>query len=215
MKFVELVEFVTELRKLNPTVEFRIGDPVKDPNTLLRIFATKSGSELKLPEGFKYDNNGINNLHYTTNGKRSIMLDVEPLSSAVEQMLLPISEEANRLINIGAIVRQLSSMNPNAGISLGNDIDTTDEVIIIRRPISEIRLPEGLNLVDKNVIYIEELGINIALVETKPYIPYGGKIVENSLPSGEMIGRTKSVAIKAAMALYEKVVGRIKGHQNV
>ena len=85
MNFEELIKI---LELLNPNVEIRVGNPSKDPEAFTRIFSSVAGSELKLPEGFKYDNNGINNRHHTYNGT-SIMIDVELLTTEVESILLP------------------------------------------------------------------------------------------------------------------------------
>ena len=85
MKFEELIKTI---RLLNPDVEIRVGDPSKDPEAFTRIFSSVAGSELKLPEGFTYDHNGINNRHHTTS-EASIMIDVELLTKKVESILLP------------------------------------------------------------------------------------------------------------------------------
>ena len=85
MNFEELIK---NLELLNPSVEIRVGDPSKDSEAFTRIFSSVVGSQLQLPEGFRYDNNGINNRHHTTGGA-SIMIDVELLTKKVEPILLP------------------------------------------------------------------------------------------------------------------------------
>lgn len=85
MNFEELIKLI---KLSNPNVEIRVGDPANDPEARTRIFSSVAGRELKLPEGFTYDHNGINNLHHTT-GDPSIMIEVELLTKKVEPILLP------------------------------------------------------------------------------------------------------------------------------
>ena len=105
MSFEELVNLI---RRLNPGVEIRVGDPTKDKDATSRIFSSEAGCNLRLPEGFEYNNNGINNRHHNIMGQKSIMIDVELLAKANEEMLLPKGE-----VNIHEVVQNTCPTSPD------------------------------------------------------------------------------------------------------
>lgn len=76
---MDINEFVAELRRLNPTVNFELGDPTKDSEALSRFFSSVLPDKLVLPKGFEYnDKNEFTNKHHTTSG-RYVTFRCEPL----------------------------------------------------------------------------------------------------------------------------------------
>ena len=57
-------QLINEIRKLNPGVEIRIGDPKFDSLANSRIFSSKPMNQLRLPQGYyANEKNGITNKH--------------------------------------------------------------------------------------------------------------------------------------------------------
>ena len=77
---MDINEFVSELRRLNPLVNFELGDPSKDSEAYNRFFSSVSPDKLVLPEGFEYnDKNEFTNKHHTASG-RYVTFRCEPLT---------------------------------------------------------------------------------------------------------------------------------------
>ncbi len=65
----DITDLAGVLRELNPDVEIKLGDVNTDPQAGERIYSSKPVGELKLPQGFDYnEKNGITNKHNTETG---------------------------------------------------------------------------------------------------------------------------------------------------
>lgn len=86
-------QLITELKRLNPNVEIKLGNPELDSAAYERIFCSVSADNLKLPEGFYFnDKNGITNKHNTESGTY-ISLHVEDIKLANPSFLLSEAPE--------------------------------------------------------------------------------------------------------------------------
>lgn len=88
-------QLINEIRKMNPGVEIRIGDPNFDSRARDRIFSSIPLEQLKLPEGY-YSNgkNGITNKHYSQNGMY-VTIDVEDIKKAHPETLMETGYDLN------------------------------------------------------------------------------------------------------------------------
>ena len=81
-------EIVLAIQELNPNVDISLGDPRFVVSNRL-FYCSVPAEKLILPEGFYYnEKNGITNKHNTDNGLYC-SLDVEDLSMANENTLMP------------------------------------------------------------------------------------------------------------------------------
>ncbi len=66
----KIEELAEALRELNPDVDISLGEMGEDPRAENTIYSSKSVEELKLPEGFYYnEKNGLTNKHNTETGQ--------------------------------------------------------------------------------------------------------------------------------------------------
>lgn len=147
-------QLINEIRKLNPNVEIRVGDPNFDSLASSRIFSSVPLEQLKLPEGY-YSNekNGITNKHNTISGLYT-SLSVESLDDMVVGQTLP-SVDASRPLettNAKDIAIALQKLNPGVSIRLSNpELDPQfNEKIYCSVPVSELALPEPFYYNEKN-----------------------------------------------------------------
>lgn len=86
---INIYSAAKEIQRLNPNAEIRVGNMGVDPQANNRIYSSVPVEELILPEGFYYnEKNGITNKHNTKSGLYC-NIDVEDLSLADENMLMP------------------------------------------------------------------------------------------------------------------------------
>lgn len=89
-----LYEIVEVIQELNPNAEIRVGNMELDNDATRRFYSSVPVENLKLPEGFYFnDEKGITNKHNTKNGIYC-SLEVKDLSLADESKLLPKKQAA-------------------------------------------------------------------------------------------------------------------------
>lgn len=88
--FKEIVEVI---KQLNPDVEIKVDDNSIESNADARIYSSVPGKQLKLPDGFYYnDKNGITNKHNTKSGSYCSIV-VEDLSKTNKSNSKPEKED--------------------------------------------------------------------------------------------------------------------------
>ena len=149
-------QLINEIRKLNPNIEIRVGDPQFDSLAGERIFSSVPMEQLRLPEGYySNDKNGITNKHNTESGLYTT-LSVESLDNMVVGQTLP-SVNANKPLettNVEEIAIALQRLNPGVSIRLSNpELDPEAyRKIYCSVPISDLALPQPFYYNDKNGI---------------------------------------------------------------
>ena len=84
-----IYEIAKVIQELNPYADIRVGNPNYDSQAMSRFYSSFPIDALILPNGFYYnEKNGITNKHNTDNGLYC-SLDVEDLSMANENTLMP------------------------------------------------------------------------------------------------------------------------------
>lgn len=149
-------QLINEIRKLNPDVEIRIGNPQFDSLASNRIFSSVPMDKLKLPEGFyANDKNGITNKHNTETGLYS-SLSVDSIQSMAVGLTLPNVDVSKSLetTDVREIAIALQRLNPNVQIRLGNPAydSMASERIYCSVPMNELALPQPFYYNDKNGI---------------------------------------------------------------
>jgi|GEM_PF-5183819 len=149
-------QLINEIRKLNPNVEIRVGDPQFDSLASERIFSSVPMEQLKLPEGY-YSNekNGITNKHNTETGLYTT-LSVESLDDMVVGQTLPSVDASKPLetTNVEEIAIALQRLNPGVSIRLSNpELDSEAyRKIYCSVPVSDLALPQPFYYNEKNGI---------------------------------------------------------------
>lgn len=147
-------QLINEIRKLNPKVEIRIGDPQFDTRARDRIFSSIPLEQLKLPEGY-YSNlkNGITNKHNTDSGMYT-SLSVESLDNISVGLTLPPVDVSEPLetTDIKEIAIALQKLNPGVSIKLSNpDLDPQyQSKIYCSVSVNDLALPQPFYYNDKN-----------------------------------------------------------------
>lgn len=149
-------QLINEIRKMNPGVEIRIGDPNFDSRARDRIFSSIPLEQLKLPEGYySNDKNGITNKHNSETGVYT-SLSVESLSNMVVGQTYP-NVDASKLLettNVREIAIALQKLNPGVNIKLSlpaYDTQATSK-IWCDVAMNELALPEPFYSNGKNGI---------------------------------------------------------------
>ncbi len=149
-------QLINEIRKLNPGVEIRIGDPQFDSLADSRIFSSKPMNQLRLPQGYyANEKNGITNKHNTETGLYT-SLSVESLDDMVVGQTYPSVDVSKHLetTNVREIAIALQRLNPGVAIRLANpSLDPqADSKIFCNVPMSELALPVPFYYNEKNGI---------------------------------------------------------------
>lgn len=149
-------QLINEIRKLNPGVEIRIGDPQFDSLADSRIFSSKPMNQLRLPQGYyANEKNGITNKHNSETGLYT-SLSVESLDDMVVGQTYPNVDVSKSLetTNIREIAIALQRLNPGVAIRLANpDLDPqSNSKIFCNVPMSELALPTPFYANEKNGI---------------------------------------------------------------
>ena len=149
-------QLINEIRKLNPGVEIRVGDPEFDSLADSRIFSSKPMQQLRLPQGFyANDKNGITNKHNTESGLYT-SLSVESLSDMVIGQTYPSVDVSKSLetTDVREIAIAIQKLNPGVEIRLANpSLDPqADSKIFCSVPMSELALPVPFYANEKNGI---------------------------------------------------------------
>ena len=126
-------EIVSKIRELNPDVEIKLGDNDAD-SLYYRIFTSVPASELKLPEGFYYnDKNGITNKHHTASGSY-ITIDVEPLSKMIDT-----KEEHDTLSSKEEIVEE-----PDGALDVSSDDSVIERPTVVTEVETDRKTKKGI-----------------------------------------------------------------------
>jgi len=149
-------QLINEIRKLNPGVEIRVGNPNFDAFAYNRIFCSVPMESLTLPDGY-YSNskNGITNKHNTEDGFY-ISLSVETLENMREGYVYP-NVDVNQTLettNVEEIAIAIQKLNPGVNIKLANPDLVPDANHMIYSDVAAnfLALPEPFVYNDKNGI---------------------------------------------------------------
>ena len=149
-------QLINEIRKLNPGVEIRVGDPQFDSLADSRIFSSKPMNQLRLPQGYyANEKNGITNKHNTETGLYT-SISVESLDDMVVGQTFPAVDVSKPLetTDIREIAIAIQRLNPGVEVRLANPSfdPQADSKIFCSVPMSELALPTPFYYNDKNGI---------------------------------------------------------------